>query len=195
MCDILTREKKWEERYFNLKFREMIKPYLRGSKKHLDFGCGFGCFAYLLSKDYPRMKVIGTDIDKEAIREGRKRYKRKNLKLVATDKIIGKYTSISCCFTLHELTNPKKYIKEFYRHLENDGIILVYDLRKVSKKKFIKWYSERKYIQESFEETYRKHCKWTPKELAKIFEKSGFKTLEVRSISDYWCFYVGKKVS
>jgi len=192
---ILIKEKKWEDRYFKLKFRELIKPYLKGSRKHLDFGCGFGCFAYLLSKDYPKMRVVGVDIDKEAVREGRKRYKRKNLKLIATNKIIGKYTSISCCFTLHELTNPKRYIKEFYRHLENNGVILVYDFRKVSKREFIKWYSNHEYIEESFEKTYRKHCKWTPKSLARMFEKVGFKTLRARPISDYWCFYAGKKMS
>jgi ubiquinone/menaquinone biosynthesis C-methylase UbiE len=74
---IIEREKKWKERYKELD--KEIKPFLSESKKHLDFGCGFGCFAYLLSKDYPRMKTVGIDIDKRAIKEGRKSIKEKTL--------------------------------------------------------------------------------------------------------------------
>jgi ubiquinone/menaquinone biosynthesis C-methylase UbiE len=193
--DILIRERRWKERYFKLKFREMIKPYLIDSKKHLDFGCGFGYFAYLLSRDYPRMKIVGIDTNKQAIKEGRKRYKRKNLRLIATSEIRGKYTSISCCLVLHELPNLKKYVKEFYKHLEKNGNILVYDFRKASREKFADLYKKRKYKEESFEEFYKKHCKWSPRQLADMFKKVGFKTLKTKSIGDYWCLYVGKKMS
>lgn len=190
---MLIREKKWKERYPKLK--ETIKSCIETEGKHLDFGCGFGCFAYLLAKDYPRMKVIGIDIDKKALRDGKKRYKRKNLKLIATSKIAGKYTSISCCFTLHELNNPKKYVKEFYRRLENNGRILVFDFRKVSRRKFMEWYKKREYIHDSFEKTYKKHCRWNLQELASMFERVGFKTLKIEPVGDYWCLYVGEKMS
>jgi ubiquinone/menaquinone biosynthesis C-methylase UbiE len=196
-----------KERFYltNLKnhfrLQKIYDKYISKSKKHLDFGCEFGFFTYILACSYQNTDVTGTDMEKEAIAKGKERYVAPNLTLMVSSKINGKFDTISCFNTLHEIAGDRNiYLKEFYSHLNSNGKIIIYDFRKVSKKKFMKYYkkklknfSKTKHkIKRSFEEDYEHSCKWSVKQFVSMFEKMGFKTLEIKPFETS-LIYVGEK--
>ena len=171
-----------------MKFKENVS----NSKKHLDFGCEFGTFPKILAEKYPDVKVYGIDLDKEKIEIGKRRYRLPNLFVLYSTKIIGLYDSITALFTLHEISDTNKALDDLYRHLNNDGRIMIYDFRKTSKAKYKEWY-EKGSMSRVFEEEYRKHNRWAVKEFEQMCEKSGFKTIKTEPIGDFWLIYIGKK--
>jgi ubiquinone/menaquinone biosynthesis C-methylase UbiE len=190
--NLLRKEQHWIKRYIEL--NRFIKACTSKSSKHLDFGCGYGSFAYLLACEHPKMQVVGIDTDKAKILAGKKRYKISNLKLVCPSRIRGKFDSISCLFVLHEISNL--HLKHFYNHLTQKGKIFVLDFRRVSKEKFRKLFYEPKaklFKLKSFEEEYRCHTKWNVRQFEKMFEEAGFKTLAVKPVGELHCLYLGKK--
>ena len=52
--------------------------------------------------------------------------------------------------------------------------------------------TEQEYI-ESFEDSYKRHNRWTVSEFCNLMEKVGFKTLTAEEAQDHWFWYVGKK--
>ena len=145
------------------------------------------------------MKVTGIDKDKEKIDFARKKFKRKNLKFIVSQKISGKFDLIFCVKTTHYL-NMKKYPKEFFKHLNLNGFILAFDYRKVSKKKAKKVWNQRdkefKKIglqMKPFEKWYKKHNLWSSNQFKKIFEKAGFKTVKLKE-ENVDALYIGKKL-
>ncbi|MCW1309918.1 MAG: methyltransferase domain-containing protein [Candidatus Nanoarchaeia archaeon] len=194
---MIKTEKNWNRRYYKWNFRSLLLPYISRSKRHLDFGCGFGFLTYILAKEYPRTMFYGIDIDKERIKIGRKRYSRVNLKLRCSNKIIGKFDSMSMCFVIHHLGNmTKQYLKELYKHLNPNGKIIVFDFRKVSKSRYKKWYDKKVKegeYEDSFEKSYQTHNRWTIKEFSSLMEKIGFKTILTKPIGDLRFLYVGEK--
>ena len=61
--------------------QKVFEDSVRKSRKHLDFGCGFGFITYMMACRYPKTRFVGIDINKEKIRLGRKRYNAHNLEL------------------------------------------------------------------------------------------------------------------
>jgi len=186
------------------RFQKILSKYISKSKRHLDFGCGFGCTTYLLACEYPEMKVTGMDIRREDINAGRKRYIAPNLKLMVSNKINGKFDTISCFGVLHEIVGDLNYyLKEFHSHLNPHGKVLIFDFRKVSRKKLMKFYYKprleelskekiKSFNLKSFDEEYEHHCKWTVKQFVSMFEKVGFKTLEIK-LDEIALEYIGEK--
>ena len=188
----LRIEQKWKTKYLNKGFKKILSKHV--SKKHLDFGCGYGALPFLLAKDFPKLKVVGIDIDKDQIKIGKQRYKRKNLQLKCTDKITGKFDSISSFFSIHHL--KAKDLKEFHKHLNPGGKLIIFDFRKVPKSKFKEWYEKKKIIGEykdSFEKSYKEHSRWSVEEFSNLMQDIGFKTLKAEKAAKYWLWYVGKK--
>jgi ubiquinone/menaquinone biosynthesis C-methylase UbiE len=202
-ADLLRKERQWFGIYNKL--HNFIKTHISCSKKHLDFGCGYGNFAYFLACEYPKMQVVGIDMNRKKILAGMKRYNAPNLKIKASSKVNGKFDSISCFFVLHEIVgNLEEYVNCFYNHLNSNGKIFVLDYRRVSREKFKKLYYQPRlqklkkskfklYKLESFEEEYKHHSKWNMKQFEEIFKKNGFKTLTIRPVTGLHCLYVGIK--
>lgn len=188
----------------HIKFQKILNKYIPKSKRHLDFGCGFGFVPYMLACEYPEMKVIGIDIKKECIMAGRKRYSAPNLRLMNSNKINGKFDTISTFGVLHEISgNLNDYLKGFYSHLNPHGKVLIFDFRKVSRKKLMKFYYKprleelskekiKSFNLKNFDEEYKHHCKWTVKQFVSMFENVGFKTLEIK-LDEIGLEYVGEK--
>ena len=196
---VIEIEKRWEWRFKRYEDGLKLKMNILNSKRHLDFGCGFGTFPKILAEKYPDVKVYGIDLDKERIEIGKRRYGLSNLFLLHSTKIIGRYDSITVMLTLHEIPDIKKALDDLYRHLNDNGRIMIHDFRKTSKAKYRERYEKRKskykesYVNRVFEEEYHKHNRWTLKEFKQKCEKSGFKTLKIEPDRDYWLFYIGRK--
>ena len=92
----------------------------------------------------------------------------------------------------HDEINLIHELKKFYKHLNKNGVIIIYDFRKRSRKKFKKWFNQRNYLN-SFEEEYLEHNQWTIKKFRKICESIGFKTIQAKSSGEFSFIYIGKK--
>jgi 2-polyprenyl-3-methyl-5-hydroxy-6-metoxy-1,4-benzoquinol methylase len=195
--NFLDKEKKWKTRYYYEGFREKIKPFIIDSKKHLDFGCGFGFLAYFISKDYPKIQVYGFDIDRNCIKIAKQYYKRNNLHFICTSNITQKFDSISVYNVLHHLDEKvEKFLRLFYKKLNLNGKIIIRDFRKVSKDKFKKWYDkkvEEGIYKDSFELAYKEHNRWTSKQFSDLMKKIGFKTIIIENYEEYGLVYIGRK--
>ena len=105
------------------------RDFLVKSKKHLDFGCGYGFFAKTLGKRYPKMSVIPIDFDRESISNARKYRKLGNIIYKCTGKISGKYDSISVTYVLHDVKNLKTVLKQLWKSLNSGGKIIISDFK------------------------------------------------------------------
>ena len=190
---MLRKEKRWNKGF--PKHKIYLQKFIRKSKNHLDFGCGFGYFAYLLAKNFPQIQVTGIDVSNNAIRLGKKKYKRKNLQLKREHTIKNCYDSITAIDVVHHLTNPSRYLRHFYEHLNDKGYVLIHDFRKVSRLKFRPCYEAKKAegrYESSFEVMYKRHCRWTPKQFSAMAKKAGFKQKYLKT-RNYNFIYVGQK--
>jgi ubiquinone/menaquinone biosynthesis C-methylase UbiE len=189
---VIEAENSWKNRFQSFEDRFEFKENILNGGKHLDFGCGFGAFAKILAEKYPHVQVYGIDLEREKIEVGTQRYKLPNLHLLHSNKIVGKYSSCTAFFVLHEIADAKKVLNDLYRHLNIDGRIMVDDFRKTTRANYREWYEKGK-KEHGFEEEYQKHNRWTVKEFERMCENAGFKTIKTEPRGDNWLFYIGGK--
>ncbi|MBI4580399.1 MAG: class I SAM-dependent methyltransferase [Planctomycetes bacterium] len=97
-------------------------------KCHLDFGCHQGRFLHLLADKGPR-RLVGVDVDREAIEAGRVRHP--NLELVHLTEphrlpfADGTFDSISALDVIEHVADQKQVLDEFHRVLAPDGVLIV----------------------------------------------------------------------
>jgi ubiquinone/menaquinone biosynthesis C-methylase UbiE len=185
-------ENSWKTRFQLVEGRFRFEENISNGKKHLDFGCGFGAFAKILAEKYPHLQVYGMDSDRERIEMGKRRYRLPNLHLLHTREIVGRYSSCTAFFVLHEIADARKTLIDLYEHLNDDGRIMVDDFRKTGRAKYREWYEKGKRAR-SFEEEYRKHNRWTVKQFERICENAGFKTTKIQQRGDYWLTFIGRR--
>ena len=95
------------------------------SLKILDVGASTGIIDSILAKNFK--EVVGTDIDKDAIKFAQKSFKRKNLKFKVDDamKLSFKENSfdvVICTHVYEHVPSPKKLFTEIYRVLKPGGV-------------------------------------------------------------------------
>jgi ubiquinone/menaquinone biosynthesis C-methylase UbiE len=185
-------ENNWKTRFELFEDRFNFKENILNSGTHLDFGCGSGAFAKILAEKYPCLQVYGIDMDREKIQIGSRRYKLPNLHLIHSNEVLGKYSSCTAFFTLHEIVDSVGALQNLYEHMNNDGRIMIDDFRKTSKAKYRRWYEKGK-RERCFDEEYQKHNRWTVEEFKRMCESAGFETTKVGRHGNYWLFYIGKK--
>lgn len=163
---------------------------LKGS--HLDFGSGLGFFVKMLAAKNPGLNVFGEDIDSEAVEFSKKNYKLSNLGFAVKNN--KKYNSISLFFVIHEINDAKDKLKELYSQLNDGGILIIYDFRKVNMNKFKENYRMNKDPGKlGFDEEYREHNRWSMKQFEEMCLDAGFKTKLLKTDGDFWLVYKGEK--
>jgi len=99
----------------------------------IDFGCGIGYFS-IPALDFVGQegKVIAIDISKKMLRELTKRVgNRKNLKIIYGTSLNGLTANIILLsMVLHEIANPKKFLKTCFKTLKPNGRVIVIDWEK-----------------------------------------------------------------
>lgn len=119
--------------HYIIKYLAIRKLDLKPRSMILDLCCGTGDFTQIISKFYPRVKVIGLDISDEM------------LKLAKTKNPIGVFMKGDCTnlpfenaefdyvtmgFGLRNIEDRKKTLSEIYRVLDNGGKFLQLDFGK-----------------------------------------------------------------
>lgn len=100
----------------------------------LDFGCGIGYFSIpALDVVGENGRVIAVDVSKEMLQELRRRAgQRKNLFIVHADSLAGLTADIILLsMVLHEVDNPKEFLKTCCAALRPSGRVVVIDWQKI----------------------------------------------------------------
>lgn len=116
--------------HFIIKFLAVKELDINPRSMVLDLCCGTGDFSKIISKFYPRAKVIGLDISDKMLKIA----KAKNpsgvfMKGDCTELpfMEGEFDYITMGFGLRNIQNRQKAIEEIYRVLEKDGKFLQLD--------------------------------------------------------------------
>jgi ubiquinone/menaquinone biosynthesis C-methylase UbiE len=114
----------------NIYHKTLSQMNISKNNKILDIGCGGGEFIKILSKKYRRIKIFGIDISEDAIEIATKNNGNENISFIKSD--IGKmpfennYFDIITAFqTYYHWDNIKNNLKEIYRILNNNGILII----------------------------------------------------------------------
>ena len=192
----LKKQRQWKQVCRTPVFRKALNLCLQDSKRHLDFGSGFGSLAWLVAQKYKKTEVIGIDKDRRLVKFASKRYHLPNLKFAIADKPSGKYGSIDVCLVLHDLEGiergcARKMLSLLNKCLNKEGRILVYEYKRVSRKDWMKY---RKRVCGNFDLDYKFHNKRTAKDYARMCARAGFKTKFIGNVDKYRFVLVGEKI-
>lgn len=104
-----------------------IRPYLNKEMNALELACGSGQLSFRLSK-YTK-SWIGTDFSEQMILEARKRGEYENLTFEIADATLlpfaeEKFDCVVIASALHIMPRPDQAMKEIYRVLKPNGILL-----------------------------------------------------------------------
>jgi ubiquinone/menaquinone biosynthesis C-methylase UbiE len=115
--------------------RREIKNFFKsrdGQINVLDAGCGFGQYSYFIAKKFRNSNVIGVDINEERIKESEKFAREEgieNLKFDIADLENLNYEEsfdlILAVDVLEHIENDVKVLKNFYRALKKDGLLII----------------------------------------------------------------------
>jgi ubiquinone/menaquinone biosynthesis C-methylase UbiE len=115
--------------------RREIKNFFKsrdGQINVLDAGCGFGQYSYFIAKKFRNSNVLGVDINEERIKESEKFAREEgieNLKFDIADLENLNYEEsfdlILAVDVLEHIENDVKVLKNFYRALKKDGLLII----------------------------------------------------------------------
>lgn len=110
-------------------FRELLAQLAnQGFSSLLDVGCGEGVVSNLISKNFPIVRIVGVDTDKEALSIGSQLYP--SLFFVSSDAYFlpfskSEFDVVICIEMLEHLTNPSKVLVELFRVARKKVILSV----------------------------------------------------------------------
>ncbi len=99
----------------------------------LDVGCGSGYSTELIGRRYNPSELVAFDIMPEQITLAKKRHKNTKLFVGDVTKIVlpsNKYDAVFVFGILHHVPEWKKALREIYRVLKPDGVLLVEEVDK-----------------------------------------------------------------
>jgi len=193
-------DKKWREKSIKTVLNLINKQEI----KVLDVACGTGDMIEIWKKEAARkgikITVCGLDPSSGMLEVAKKRFSDvKFYNAYATDIPLNDESvdGISISFGIRNVVEIEKAIKEFYRVLKKDGIVLVLEFTKAEKthklRECVDFYSNKilpkiggilsknktayEYLPHSIENFY------TSTELKELFEKNGFKTEKLSSFN------------
>ncbi|MEN2974728.1 MAG: methyltransferase domain-containing protein [Candidatus Caldarchaeales archaeon] len=122
--DWLTEPRRFEKIYHHLRARAYLKNLLKINRSSwiLDAGCGTG----LITISIPP-PVIGVDINLWNLRKLQSRLRDKELVQADLEHLPFRdncFSVVSCTEVLEHLPLPEKAVREFYRVLEDGGVLI-----------------------------------------------------------------------
>jgi SAM-dependent methyltransferase len=127
-----------------LKYRAFMKVInaLRIQGRYLDVGAGTGNIAAAIVQNNPEVKITALEISGDMVTVGEAYINGKRLedkiKFIQGDAVdeetintIGVYDLIYSTYSLHHWENPRKVIDNLMSALSENGVLYLYDLRRV----------------------------------------------------------------
>jgi ubiquinone/menaquinone biosynthesis C-methylase UbiE len=109
----------------------------------LDIGCGSGNLIVQIAAKFPHLELVGIDISAEIIKRATMRAKQKQKEIKFREGSVEKlpisdeYADfIVSTFSLHHWSNPQNAFQEIYRVLKPEGVGIIFDFGRESRKFF-----------------------------------------------------------
>jgi len=110
--------------------------------RYLDVGAGAGNLAAIIASDSPEVEITALEISPNMVAIGEEYIESRGLqdqvKFVLGDAVdqdrvkqLGKYDLIYSSFSLHHWKDPRKAIDNLMLNLKENGVLYIYDLRRV----------------------------------------------------------------
>lgn len=135
----LNDAKKASKTRFNNLLSSLKKLDIKG--RYLEIGSGPGILTQVIAAQHPNAEIIANDISPEMIKlaqqdlaedlKTRIKYKIGDACDINSIKDLGKFDLIYSTFTLHHWDNAELAIKNLYSMLNDNGLLYIYDLKRV----------------------------------------------------------------
>ncbi|MGD9628400.1 MAG: class I SAM-dependent methyltransferase [Pyrinomonadaceae bacterium] len=121
----------------NINILQMLGLCLRGKRRVLDVGCGFGLFGCYFASMYPEITYTGYDLNAKRVERARRAAERLGLKNVSFNhgdarnlKIDDEYDAIFMVDLLHHIDDVSKraLIAKCHSHLAPEGRLVIKDV-------------------------------------------------------------------
>jgi 2-polyprenyl-3-methyl-5-hydroxy-6-metoxy-1,4-benzoquinol methylase len=121
----------------NINILQMLGLCLRGKRRILDVGCGFGLFGCYFSAMYPEITYCGYDLNQQRINTARRAAAKLGLQNVSFHcsdarelKIDDEYDAVMMVDLLHHIDNDAKHnlLEICASHLADDGRLIIKDV-------------------------------------------------------------------
>jgi 2-polyprenyl-3-methyl-5-hydroxy-6-metoxy-1,4-benzoquinol methylase len=110
--------------------------------KYLDVGAGTGNLATIIAQNNPDVEITALEISADMVTVGEEYIRNKGLqgqiKFLKGDAVheetineLGKFDLIYSTYSLHHWENPRKVIDNLVSNLGDNGVLYLYDLRRV----------------------------------------------------------------
>lgn len=118
---------KWWHEWKWLVFQHLLAT-TKTPKTILEVGCAGGHLSAMLSGLYPKAKITGIDVYKDAVNEATERYPQLTFKVADAHKLPFKdntFDLIVCSETIEHVVDPPKVLWEIRRVMKKDGAALI----------------------------------------------------------------------
>ncbi len=132
------------EKSSKMRFRGFLKRIdkLNIKGNYLEIGAGSGTLATMIAKRNKDINITAIEISSDMITVANECIKKESLESqisfiegnIEDDNFseqLGKYDLIYSTFSLHHWQNPEKVIKNLIQYLKEDGMLLIFDLKRV----------------------------------------------------------------
>ena len=178
------------EKTDELRFRAFLKKMraLGPKGRCLEAGAGIGTLACLFAREHPRVEVTAFDVSPDMVKLAREyirdkgladriRYFRGDVNDGEEMKRLGKFDLVYSSFSLHHWRDPERSIKNLWNTLKDDGILYIYDLRRV-------WWLYLLPGNGGFISSIR--ASYRPREIAEILNNVGIKRYRIEASFPYF---------
>jgi 2-polyprenyl-3-methyl-5-hydroxy-6-metoxy-1,4-benzoquinol methylase len=121
----------------NINILHILSLCLRGKRRVLDIGCGFGLFGCYFAATNPELEYVGIDLNPARIEMANQTAHRLNLSNInfyhgdaGNLQLDGQYDAVMMIDLLHHLVDPskEKLLQSCTKHLAQDGRLIIKDV-------------------------------------------------------------------
>ena len=184
------RYAKEAEKSSKMRFRGFLNKLaiLNIKGEYLEVGAGTGTLAAMIAKDNTKINITAIEMSLDMITIGNEYIKKKKLESqvgfingnIEDDALLdklGKFDLVYSTFSLHHWENPEKAIKNLMEYVKEDGVVLLYDLKRVW---WLYWIPSQNGFFKSIRASYK------PYEIKKILRNLGVKEYEIENIFPFF---------
>ena len=173
-----------------MRFRGFLKKIdkLNIKGNYLEVSAGSGTLAAMIAKRNKDIEITAVEISSDMITVANELLKMKSLESQISfvkgnieDKELleklGKFDLIYSTFSLHHWEYPEKALENLMQHIKKDGVLIIYDLKRVW---WLYWIKKQSGFFKSIRASYK------PNEIRKMLESIGVKKYEISNIFPYF---------